>query len=260
MNGEMRTSWTVLFLILAVSIAGAAPQVIMESGRTITGTAIRADEKGTIFLRTPEGELTFPAGTTVVVDEPAEYRAALNLLQQKQYAEAVKGFRIVMERFRFLVWDKKGEPLMAGALLGMKDYSNAVAAYEQAFAHSPQLREDPEVWSNYLESLLGAGQNDKLNPILEDTIRKSPRAVAAKAQMMRGRSNWQAGNTEAALLDFLRTAELFGDVPEFQAEAYFRAGECFEKLGDPRAKEFFGKVKKDFANSPFASEANKKNS
>jgi tetratricopeptide (TPR) repeat protein len=249
-----------LFLVLIVPMAHAAPQVILDSGRTVVGTAIRADEKGTIFLTTQQGELTFPAGTTIVVDEPAEYRGALSLMQQKRYEEAVKGLRTVMDRFRFLTWDKKAEHLMAAALLGLKDYANSVAAYERVFVNSPQLRDDPEAWSNYLDALFGAEQYDKLTPILEDSIRKSPRAVAAKAQMMRGRARWQAGNTEDALFDFLRTAELFADVPDYQAEACFRAGECFEKLGDPRAKEFFEKVKKDFKDSPFASEAKKRSS
>ncbi len=39
---------------------------------------------------------------------------------------------------------------------------------------------------------------------------------------------------------------------DVQAEAHFRTAECFEKLGDPRAAEFYAIVAKEFPKSPFA--------
>ena len=55
--------------------------------------------------------------------------------------------------------------------------------------------------------------------------------------------------------DFLRTAEFFREEAAVQPEAVYRAGECLEKLGDPRAEEFFARVAKDYAQSPFAAKA-----
>ena len=250
---------TLLFVLLAAVVtAQSAPQVVLGSGKRIAGTGIRADEKGIIYLTTPEGVLTFPAGSTVVVDEPAAYRAAIANMQRQRYEDAVKELRTVVEEFKFLVWDKKAERLLASALAGNHDYQGAVMAYERVFNDSPEVRDDPGTWRDYLEALLSSGQYEKLKPILDKTVMKGAREVAARAQMMRGKMNMDAGKSEAALFDFMRTAELFGDVSEYQAEAYFRAGECLEKLGDQRARDYFLKVKKDFADSPFAVKAGSK--
>lgn len=244
-----------VILLIAVSTAQAVPRVILGSGSQVKGTAIRADEDGTIYLTTPESVMTFPPGTTAIVDEPAAYRTALGHLQRKNYTEAIKELRNVITDFKFLTWDRKAEQLMAAALLGNGNYGAAVMTYDRVFEHSPEARDDPRTWLSYLEALFAAEQYDKLEPVLDATVMERDRNLAAAAQIMRGKINLKAGKVEAALFDFIRTAELFGDVPEFQAEAYFRAGVCFEKLGDQRSRDFFLKVKDDFADSPFAIEA-----
>ena len=74
---------------------------------------------------------------------------------------------------------------------------------------------------------------------------------------MRGDIQLAQNNIELAAMDYLRTAILFADVKdaEIQGEACFKAAQALEQLRDPRAKELYGKVVKEYGSSPYAAQA-----
>jgi tetratricopeptide (TPR) repeat protein len=239
-------------LLLFGATAAAAPRVILPSGKTVTGTAIKADEEGQILLTTAQGILTFPAGTTIVVDEPAAFTRAREFMARKRYAEAIKLFAEVMRTHRFLVWDRRAEGLLAEAQFMAGDDEAAILTYERILAYSPALKDEPTAYNRYLTALQRSGNVAKLLPLLDVAIRTGPRETAARAQLMRGKARLAADEPDAAVLDFMRTADLFRDIAEAQAEAVFYTATTLEQLKDGRAQEYIERMGEEFSDSPFA--------
>lgn len=238
------------FLVVLPAVAG--PRVMLSSGKTVEGSSVKVAEGGEILLQTDKGLLTFPKGTRVVIDEPAAYARAVRLLKDRNYAAAAEVFQEVIAEYRFLGWDDKAKPLLARAYLGSREFDKAVATFDAVIAAQPIALEDDKVLLPYLEALMGAGEQDKLAPALDRAIGKGSRTAAARAQVMRGRLRLEQGQFARALYDFMRTAELFTEQSDVQAEAVYLAGTCLEKLGDVRAAEFFDRVVREHKDSSFA--------
>jgi len=259
-----RTSGRLVIALMTAVVCGvscvcsanaAAPYVVLPSGKKVQGSSVRANDEGQILLTTPQGVLTFPKGTTVVMSEPPEYLRAFQLIQQQQYEKAAETLEQVIRDYKFLQWDRKAKKALPQVYLKKSDYLNAVSKFEEVMKEMPGSLDEEEFRVGYLKALMGSGAHEKLKPLLNRTIRESPRNVAALAQMMRAELSWSAGEFEGALYDFMRTAEFFKDVADLQAEAYYRTGECLEKIGDPRAAEFYGFIVREHPGSPFAAKA-----
>ena len=241
--------------LLVCGSALSAPYVIQPSGQKLEGTAIRANKDGQIVLTTADGQLTFPKGTKAFADPPADYPRAVQMVQQGQFAPAIQILTKVVDEYRFLEWDNKARRSLASAYVGKGDFKSAVGVYEELFASVPESRKEEDVQGGYIRAVGGMGDDAKLAPLLQESIASGPRKAAAVAQVVRGNMKLARGDVQGALYDFLRTAEFFREEAAVQPEAVYRAGECLEKLGDPRAEEFFARVAKDYAQSPFAAKA-----
>lgn len=202
--------------------------------------------------------MTFDKGTRVVMDEPSAYAGAVQMIQQRQYDSAIERLKKIVREYRFLGWDIKAMQLLGAAHLNKENFAEAAATYEQLFAESPAAKDDSDARHGYLKSLLGAKQFDKLEPMLDETIARGARNVAAAAQIMRGNMKMAKGDFENAVHDFLRTAELFKENSDFLPEANYRAAECLEKIGDPRATNYYNVVTSKFPDSPFGAMARRK--
>ena len=92
-----------------------------------------------------------------------------------------------------------------------------------------------------------------------DTIRRNEnRAVAAKAQILRGDISLQKKKYRDAVLDYLRTVTLFKSVDAVQAEALYKTANAMDQLRDPRAKDFYQQVVDGYGSSPYARRAQSK--
>ncbi len=248
-------------LMIASIMTGAAwvgareistPYVIHD-GRRIPGTAVRADRTGQIILTTEAGRMTFEPGTRVVVDEPTNFQELRRMIDAGRYEEAMPGLREIIEQYRFLGWDHRARRLLGLALTGSGRYTDAVASFETLFEKDPGARAEPEIQESYLLALEGAGERDKLLPMLDEVIRRGERRPAARAQMIRGNLRLEEGETEMALYDFLRTATFFRSFIELQPEALYRTADCFERLGrHEKAERFIERLKEEFPESDYA--------
>lgn len=246
-------------LMMSVAASVAAPYVILPSGKKVTGVSVTAKDDGTILLKTETSTLTFAKGTAIVhVDKPTEYTRAVQFMQQGQYDQAIDMLRKVEKDYRFLQWDKQARAMMGGVYFKQGQFNRAVEVFDQVQQESPDALENEDVRFMYLEALLKSEAYDKVLPLLSDTIAKGTRDAAARAQMLRGDLELDRGELENALYDYMRTAEFFQDVKEWQAEATFKTAQCLEKLGDERAHEFYAKVVNDFGDSRFAAQARAK--
>lgn len=242
-----------LFPLLA---SAAAPCVVLPDGRKVEGTEVTSTREGVIYLTTSAGRVEYPKGTKVVMDEPQDLKQASALIQKKQYDEAIPMLEKVVEKCRFLGWDRKARILMASANNGKRNWKSAVDGFEAVMADFPDSKDDEAVRSGYLQALSGNGDTNKALPLLAMAIAKAPRAEAAQAQMIRARAALDAGDVEGALYDFMRTSRYFRDSKDLAAEATYWTAECLEKLGDAeRAGQFYRQVVDYYPDSTYAGQA-----
>lgn len=256
--GRRRVAQVGLALGIAmIAVVGAANQTptpyVVVRGTVIPGREVRADRTGRITLITATGPMTFEAGTTVVMDEPAALAGLRKQIEEGQFAEAIPGLRSLINEYRFLGWDNRIRRDLARAQVGAEQHDDAVKTLEELFANQPAARSEPVVQNTYLHALKGAGEREKLLPLLDEVIRDGGRASTALAQMMRGNMLLESGEVERALHDFLRTATLFRSVRELQPEALYRTAACFEQLGyTEQAQHYYGLLKDQYPDSEFA--------
>lgn len=239
----------------AVAEDAPTPYVIV-GGRRIPGTSVRADRQGNITLVTPTGLLTFDIGTTVVVDEPAAFPALRRQVEEGRYAEAIPGLRQVITEYRFLSWDHRARRYLARAQVGAGSHGEALATLDELFAAQPTSRNEPVVQDTYMRALRGAGDQERLLPLLDQMISKGGRQAAAVAQVMRGNIHLEQGDPRSALFDFMRTTLLFRSVREVQPEALYRTADCFTRMGyEDKADRFYKQLQEQYPESEFAARA-----
>lgn len=246
-----------LIVAAFAATAGQAAYVITTAGQRIDGTDIRAKSNGEIILTTAQGTRSFFPGqyARAVADKPAEIDKAAQLLEARQYDEAVKLLEEVILRYRFLDWDHQARALLPKVYARKGDSLSAISAYEKLFSASPKSKEDSDLQWGYRRTLLDAKQYEKLEQQLAVAIRNGSREDAARAQVMRGDVKMAQAQTEAAALDYLRTVILFESEKAIQPEALFKAGDALEKLRDARSKGMFKKLVDDYPGSPEAAAA-----
>lgn len=234
----------------------ANPCVVLPDGRKIEGIEVRANLEGVVYLTTAAGRVEYPKGTKVLMDQPPEMGRAAELLQKKQYDEAISILGKAVSDYRFLDWDLKAMNMLAQAYIGKQDWNKAVETFESLLAQSKESAGDEAVKSGYLLALAGSGNKEKAAPLLDAAIAKGPRAEAAQALVIRGKVRLVAGDIESALYDFMCAARYYREFKAISAEGAFRAAECLEKLGDKTpAEAYYALVAKEFPDSPFAAQA-----
>jgi tetratricopeptide (TPR) repeat protein len=243
---------------LTVSVVAAQAQyVILNDGTRMEGTSIRVRSNGDVTLSRPGGDVTYTRGQYREAwgPRPAEMDQARQLLEARQFDQAIPLLEDVLTNSRNLGWDQEALMMIGRAQAGKGDYSAAISSFERLFRENPSRREHPATRWAYFNSLLGAEQYERLEPLLDDLIAKGDRAEAARAQIMRGDIKKQRGLTEEALLDYLRTVILFDAVRDVQPEALFKAGEALDEMRDPRANSMYERIVEDYSGSPFAQQA-----
>jgi TolA-binding protein len=240
-------------------VAGAAEAayVITVQNQRVDGTDIRAKSDGEIILTTAQGTRSFFPGQYLkaVADKPPEIDKANQLVESKQYDEAVRLLEDVIVRFRFLDWDNQARAMLPKVYAKKGDAAGAIAAYEKLFVSSPKSKEDPELQWAYRQALLDAKLYSKLETTLDTVVAGGSRTDAARAQIMRGDAKASQGQLEAAVLDYLRTVIFFESEKDAQPEALFKTAETLKALRDPRAQEFYKKLIEQYPASTYAEKA-----
>ena len=247
--------FALMFLLVQGMPVQAAPYVLLSSGKKIEGSAVEVNDAGQILLKTERGVLTFPKGTQVFVDKPAELEQARKLIEQRQYARAMPLLRKIIKDYRLLRWDVQAKALLGRAHFEMREYAEAAAVLAEAVDRDPDVLDDDAVRESYMRALHALKQFDKLKTLLDETIMRGSRKAAAMAQLMRGDLKHKEGAIEPALFDYMRTADFFKAQEEYQAEANFKTAECLEKLGDERAAEYYAVVAEEYPSSTYGAKA-----
>jgi TolA-binding protein len=179
------------------------------------------------------------------------------------YDEAGRRFESLLER----IGERRENwmamiPLRRAQVFAQKEnWRDAMTLASKIQAEYPEFEQQYEV--DYLLGRCLASQADfeAAREAYRRVIRSTGGAkteTAAMAQWMTGETYFHQKDYEAALKEYLRVEILYA-YPRWQAGALLQAGMCRERLGQPAAAaELYARAARDYPNTPFAEEANRR--
>jgi len=187
----------------------------------------------------------WPQGTLAA---DAAFMEAESLFKQGKYADAIAAYHQVT--------GPSGKDFAVLALLHaaqaqakLNEWQASLAALEQAAKQFPE--------SDYLAEILyeqgwarqNLGSPDQALALYESVTAKTDREVAARARFMIGEIYFEKKNHAEAIKNFFKAAYGYG-YPQWQANAHYEAGRCFEVLGKKeQARKSYQEVVEKFADS-----------
>jgi TolA-binding protein len=176
------------------------------------------------------------------------FMEAESLFKQGKYAEALPVYRQVVnpsgKDFGVLALLHAGQ-----AQAKLKQWPASLSTLEQAakqFADSEYL---PEILYEEGWARQNLGQPDEALPLYEEVTAKTDREVAARARFMIGEIHFERKNHAEAIKNFFKAAYGYG-FPQWQANAQYEAGRCFEVLGkNDQARKSYQEILEKFPDS-----------
>lgn len=188
---------------------------------------------------------TFPQGPLTA---DAAFMEAESLFKLGQYAEAIAVYASVK--------NPSGKDFAALALLHaaqaeakLKQWTKSLALLDRAVKEHAESQYLPEMLYEQAWAAQNLGQLDAALPLYEQVTAKTDREVAAKARFMIGEIYFEQKQHGEAIKNFFKAAYAYS-YPEWQANAHYEAGRCFEVLGKKdQAKKSYQEVVDKFAQS-----------
>jgi TolA-binding protein len=168
---------------------------------------------------------TWPAGPLAA---DAGFMVAECLFKEKKFAEALAAYGQVKDPsakdFQVLTL------LHAGQAAGqLKQWDKSLAWLAKCVKQFPDSSYVPEALYEQASAQQNLGKLDVAIALYEQVVAKTSREVAARAQFMIGEIQFQQKDHRAAVKSFFKVSYGYG-YPQWQADATYEAGRCFEVL------------------------------
>lgn len=245
-----------LALAIGLAMTARADKVTLSNGREMDAKSVQWRESTQEYrVEMADGTLLpFPKAQVaqLQIDKPADYDKAVQMVAAKQFDAALPLLDGLVTKYKMLNWDNESRLVLAQAYMGKNDAKKAAATMDEYMGLIPKGDVSLDARVLYWKALLGADRSGSLKKELDETIVSGARETAAAAQMMRANMNRQAGQKEAAFLDYMRVVSVFKDVKALQPEALYRAAELLEDMRDPRADQLRRRLAQDYKDSEWA--------
>ncbi len=173
-------------------------------------------------------------------ESPPRFDQLARVAQSDNPAAAIPRLESVMESYVGFEYDIQAARYLAEAYLTMNNPEKAVEKVEVVIQANPAAVGSPDLAPLYWKALSQAGKDRQLERALNDAIERGTRAVAAQAQIMRGKADMERGEYRDALVNgFLRTILLYKEIERAQPEALYYAVRAHEQLGEHTHAEKF---------------------
>jgi tetratricopeptide (TPR) repeat protein len=245
--------WT----LAGVSAAMAANVMYLKNGSTIQAKSIQWREGAQEYRVEDFKNTVMPIPLAQVqrldVDKPVDFDRAKGMVEGGQAEAAVPILEKMVDEYRMRLWDNRARELLGKAYFQKRDYKKAGTILEELFKNALPGQITPELRRFYWETLMLIPERQStLKKDIEATITSGSRDLAASAILMRAELYRNQGQKEDALVDYLKVAVLFEDVPAIHPEALYKAAEVLDEMRDPRAAEMRKKLKAQYPGSSWA--------
>lgn len=175
-------------------------------------------------------------GSSAVVAAAAAYKLGWSLRRKGDHAGASRAFRAVVARFPQSELSLEARVRAGEASLRLAQPAQALEQFSPVLEHEAKSSRERSL---QVQARVGAaaacvqqGDPDRARELTEGLALPRNGWYGARAQLVRSEAALLKEGPKVAAAEFARGASLFARYPEVASEAQFRAGECYEKLGN----------------------------
>lgn len=242
----MNRIYLVITLLLAVSFAATADELVLANGTRYKGTISR-NAKGQVEISTSKGSFAFDdekvSFKQTKINEPNDLSDYQTALKKKDFAKiktisAVWGKRFSGMPVRWNEMALYGKGLVA---VNDKKFDDAKKIFDEYAELFPKGAYKGEIDVMNLDLRSGEMSKEELIKTYSDILAKGSGNEAANARMHLALAKLQMEEKayRDALENFASVVVLYGDIPDLELEALWGCGEAYEALGDTKNALFY---------------------
>lgn len=217
------------------------PYVMESSGNKITGTAIEADNDGTIKLAIGDGvtqNFNLNDYDYAYTPKPKEVKALERALQNEKYDVILDNSSDVFKKYKYLGWAGVIGYIEAEAYLAEDKPRQALQSvnFAENFAHFNKM----QLRHAKVKALLAVDELDKAKEVLKKLKTAESAKIAAFAYNTQGDILQKQGDKHAAVLEYLKPVLVIKSEQARQQieEARQKLVSLLKDMGDDRYKQF----------------------
>ncbi len=179
------------------------------------------------------------ANSGAPVSDRAGYKLGWIRLKERDFAAAAAAFQAVVDRTPRSEVAVECRVRAGEAYLQLEQDQKAAAHFDAVLASPPTTEEGRRL---HLQARVGRaltylmqGEFDRAREMAHADALPENGWYGGRAQIVSAEAVFLKSGPKAALAEYTRGASLFSRHRDVAAEAYFRAGECYEKLGNIKA-------------------------
>lgn len=232
------------------AVSFAQDQVKLKNGNVIKGSIIKTDKAGiTIELAGEKAVIAVPHGNVdqLIIEAPVSYRTAENRYFAKDYEKAYADYIETIRKYGGYSYGEDAYFKSAECQLKLGDEAKAIELYNAYISDYPGSKYANRARMKLASVLAAKGDYDGAVKAYDAVIRSKDEAQRPDAYYGTAEAYFAKGSYEQALVNYLKIALLYYDKGKTAAEAKFRSGECYEKIGERKmALETYKEIVDEF--------------
>ncbi|MFA5164147.1 MAG: tetratricopeptide repeat protein [Candidatus Omnitrophota bacterium] len=240
----------------------AQDQIKMKNGNIIKGSIIKTDKSGiTIELAGEKAVIAVPLGNVdqLIIEAPVSFRTAENRYFAKDYEKAYADYMETIRKYGGYSYGEDAYFKAAECQLKLGNVDKAIELYNTYISDYPGSKYANRVRMKLASVMAAKGDYDGAVKAYDAVIRSKDEAQRPDAYFGTAEAYFAKGSYEQALVNYLKIALLYYDKGKTAAEAKFRSGECYEKIGERKmALETYKEIVDEFPKSEVAARSETK--
>ncbi|MDD5073401.1 MAG: tetratricopeptide repeat protein [Candidatus Omnitrophica bacterium] len=244
------------------ALSFAQDEIILKNGNVIRGSILKTDRSGLSIEVSGQKAVIIVPLTNIdrfTIEAPDFFRTAQDYYLAKKYEQAYPLYLNTIQKYGGLSWGEEAYFKAADCQVKMGDGPKAIELYNSYIGDYPDAKSVNKARMNLAALLSGKGDHDNAIKIYDAVIRSKDESNRPDAYYGSAESYFAQGAYEQALVNYLRVEVLYYDRSDLVANAKFKSGECYEKLGeDEKALVTYREIIAGFPKSDFAKKSKAK--
>lgn len=225
----------------------------MKNGDVIKGSILKTDKSGLkVELAETRAIIVVPLAKIdkFKIETPDFFRLAQDYYLSKKYEQAYELYLKTIQKYGGFSWGEEAYFKAADCQIKIGNVLKAIELYNNYIDDYPNAKLVNKARMNLAALLFGKNDYDGAIKVYDAVIRSKDELNRPEAYYGSAESYFAKGAYEQALIDYLKIVVLYYDKSNFVANAKFKSGECYEKLGEnTRALTTYKEIINEFPSS-----------
>lgn len=245
--------------MLRCALSFAQDEIILKNGDVIRGSVIKGDKTGlTVQLAETKAIIVVPSAKIdkFRIEAPDFFRKAEDYYLSKKYEQACELYLKTIQKYGGFSWGEEAYFKAADCQVKSGNIPEAIELYNNYIEGYPGAKFANKARMNLAKLLFGKSDYDGAIKAYDAVIKSKDELSRPDAYYGSAESYFAKSAYEQALINYLKVVVLYYEKTNFVANAKFKSGECYEKLGEnERALATYKEVINEFAKSDYTNKS-----